>query len=377
MDTLNHNLKLTKKDYPYLFKLRKKELEPLLDDIFKTGYNCIFNEQTKVNTENNQIAYKISSLENTLEKLIGLSVNSSKKGELGENLVEEILKKKYSDINYTNMSTVKHSGDAWIKFNDINDNIMLEIKNYVTKVDKDEIIKMKNDMKTNNINWGIFISWNSSVNNYKEFDIDTFNHQGQVYTIIILTNLSNDIDRIDMGIQLIRKLILNYSNSEKFPWVTNKIKSDLDKLNEIIQINYQLRDWYDEMEKSIKLSLNKYYSKLRDYQLEIDTLVKNITLNINGTMEESLCINNYDYHSFLENYKDNKKIFPILTKIIDKFKEKNIFIDNFILLKNEKTIGLIKVQCKKIFININKYSMTLEFSGDDNHETLNLLTSVL
>ena len=56
MDTLEHLIKLNKKDYPYLFKLRKKELEPLLDDIFKTGYNCIFNEQTnmkKIKMSNN------------------------------------------------------------------------------------------------------------------------------------------------------------------------------------------------------------------------------------------------------------------------------------------------------------------------------------
>ena len=162
-----------------------------------------------------------------------------KKGELAENILEQIISEKYGDIKYKDMSQVNHSGDAWLNFDCFDTTVMLESKNYTNKVTKDEVIKLKNDMITNNINWSILISFNSQVSGYREFDIETFNNNGKVYTIIILSELSKDIDRIDIGIQLV-KLIKNYSKLNTFPWVTSKIKSDLDKLNEIINLNYQL-----------------------------------------------------------------------------------------------------------------------------------------
>jgi hypothetical protein len=378
MNTIEHNITIHKDIYPIIFSIKKKELDSTILKIFDTGYKCLYPDENNIdkNVNNYELVNKISTLDSTLERLIGLSSNSSKKGELGENLIEKIITSKYGDIKYTDMSNTGHSGDAWIKFDSLNDNIMLEIKNYTNKVNKDEIIKMKDDMKTNNINWGVFISWNSTVNNYREFDIDTFNHQGQVYTIIIISNLSNDVDRLDMGIQILRKLISNYSNSEKFPWVTNKIKSDLDKLNEIIMINYQLRDWFQEMESSIKSSLNKYYSKLRDYQLEIDSIVKNITENINGTMINSVVDNDYNYQELLEKYKDNKKIAPVLAKIVDNFQKNNIIVDENNIIKENNIIGNIKIQQKKILLFIDKYNMTLEFNLEDNDNTLTLLDSL-
>nr|QFG74245.1 MAG: hypothetical protein [Megaviridae environmental sample] len=380
MNTLTCKIILNKEEYPILTKLKKSELNGVILEIFNTGYKCIYPKEINTNIKNNELLNKINTLETTLERLIGLSSTSSKKGELGEALIEEQITQKYGDIKYTDMSKTSHSGDAWIKFDSLNDKIMLEIKNYTNKVNKDEIIKMKNDMKTNNINWGVFISWNSGVNNYREFDIDTFNHQGQVYTIIIISNLSNDVDRLDMGMQLIKKLIQNYSNSEKFPWVTNKIKSDLEKLNEIIMINYQLRDWFNEMENSIKGSLNKYYTKLRDYQLEIDSLVKNITNNINGTIEESIISPNFNFENILEKYKDNKKLLPMLSKIIDKLQKNNIYMTDFNennLYKDQEKIGNIKIQTKKILLIIHKYNMTLEYSFESNDSALNVLDSLL
>ena len=42
-------------------------------------------------------------------------------------------------------------------------------------------------MITNNIQWGILVSFNSQIQGYREFDIDTFNYEGKVYTIVFLS----------------------------------------------------------------------------------------------------------------------------------------------------------------------------------------------
>ena len=369
MDTIDYNLKIKKELYPILFTIKEEDFEKTILNIFDIGFNCLYpnNNDLKENINNKQLEnkfeIKLELLESTINKLIGLQTNSSRKGKIGELLIDKIIKERYGDIDYTDMSETNHCGDAWIKFDSHDTNIMLEIKNYTLKVNKDEIIKMKNDMKTNNINWGIFISINSGINNYREFDIDTFNHHGNKFTIIMISNLSNDISRIDMGIQIIRKLINNYSNTKQFPWITNKIKSDLDKLNQIIKINYQLRDHFFDMEKNVTESLYKYYNNLRDYQLDIDNMIKDITNNINGTMNNSINEYNYDYNDLILKYKENKKIYPILLKLVDKFQKNNIYIKDNILMNDENNIGTLKIQQKKILIVGSNF--TLEFNHDD------------
>ena len=270
---MEFNLQLNKQDYPLLFKIKKKELNKVINDIFKLGYNKYFPSFDTDNEESNGIESKLDVLETTLEKLIGLSSTSSRKGELAENMLENLISLKYGDIKYTDMSQVNHSGDAWLNIDGIDNTIMLESKNYTTKVNKEEITKMRNDMITNNIRWGIFVSWNSQIQGFRDFDIETFNHQGNVFTIIMIAKLSDDVDRLDMGIQVVRKLLKNYSELNKFPWVTSKITHDLDQLNGVINLNYQLRNWFEDMENNIKSALTKYYTNMREYQFKIDKYV--------------------------------------------------------------------------------------------------------
>jgi hypothetical protein len=365
------NLKIKSDDFPILFKLKKKELDNIIIDIFKKGYDIYFPELNEEYLIENKVSSKINNLENVLTKLIGLSSSSARKGELAENILEEIIKSKYKDINYTDMSNVNHSGDAWLKFDSYDNIVMIESKNYNYKVNKDEVTKMKNDMITNNINWGLFISWNSKVQNYRDFDIEIFNHHEQSYTIIFISELSKDVDRIELCIQLLRKLILNYNKDNKFPWITNKIKNDLEQLNNIITLNYQLTDNFYDLENIIKSGLNKYYTNMRDYQHKIDIMITEISKNINGTISDSLIENSFNYNLYLDNYKNDKKIFSLLCRILDLFKEFNLIInnnDNIICLKNSNNIGNIKIQKKKIIIYINKYNTSCEFNIDNSND---------
>ena len=82
-------------EYPMLNNFNKETKDSIIQEIFKTGYNIHFpsinkieeNHQyhellTKIN--NTDISNKLSSLEQTLSKLIGISSNSSKKGEIAD-----------------------------------------------------------------------------------------------------------------------------------------------------------------------------------------------------------------------------------------------------------------------------------------------------
>jgi len=356
-------------DYPLLNKFKKTELENILDTIFITGYNTIF---PKVQS-NDPLVGKITSLETTLERLMG--IGSCKKGELAETILESNIKSRYGDISYTDMSQVSHSGDAHITFDGIDIPVMLESKNYTNKVNKDEIDKMKQDMIHTNIRWGIFISWTSPIIDKKEFDIEIFHEKGVQYHIIYISNLSSDIVRLDLAIQLTRKLI-QFTDSKmdkNITWIYSMIQNDIEQLNGIIAKNYQLRIWFEEMESGINIQLGKYYTRMREYMFEMDHNIKNIINRITNTTLQSIETNHSMYNTYLEKYKDNKKIFPILSKLLDILKECHITLDEDNMMYKEETIGAIKVMGKKISVYWNTYKHTSELGLDDNVESFKMI----
>lgn len=377
-------LNIIKSEYPSLFKIKNDELNATIFSIFDTGYNIMFPQPITINNSNyeylqivnkldslknninnEELHNKIVSLENSLEKLIGLSTSSAKKGELAENILENIFNSRYGDIEFKNTSQIPHSGDAWLYLPN-NKIVMLESKNYTNTINKDEIIKLQNDMVTNHIKWALFLSFNSNIQGMKEIDFNMFNHNNENYHIIFVSNLSNDISKLDFSMSLIRKLLNAYSDLEQFPWIVNNIKSELTNLNNILEQNYLLRDQFIIMEKDIIKNINSFYVKLRDYQFNLDTKIKEIMNKITSTMTESIEFNNIDY-DFITTIaiKKDKKLGPIATKVTDIMKNKNIYYDqkdnNINMLISGQDIGIIKIQNKKISIEFSKYDIILNF----------------
>jgi hypothetical protein len=388
-------LSIVKSEYPLLFKIKKKKLNETIFTIFNAGYNITFPQLItsnnhdlisinnkldllKNNINNDLLTDKIMLLENSLEKLIGLSTSSAKKGELAENILENIFNSRYGDIEFKNMSQIPHSGDAWLYLPN-NKIIMLESKNYTNTVNKDEIIKLHNDMITNHIKWGLFLSFNSCIQGMKEIDFNIFTHNNENYHIIFVSNLTNDISKLDFSLSLIRKLSNTYSDLEQFPWIINNIKSELTNLNNILEQNYLLRDQFIIMEKDIIKNINTFYVKLRDYQFNLDNKIKDIINKITSTISDSIEFDKIDY-TIITNIaiKKDKKLGPIATKITDMMKKKKIYFENndssFNLLTNIENIGYLKIQNKKISIELTKYDIILNFSiGKEKEISQNLI----
>ena len=88
-------------DFPLLKDIKEEELNNTLLKLLKTGYNIHFpnintdtntvtdsntNIVTDTNTNDNLLYNKITDLEFSLNKLIGISSNSQKKGNFAENV---------------------------------------------------------------------------------------------------------------------------------------------------------------------------------------------------------------------------------------------------------------------------------------------------
>jgi hypothetical protein len=402
MGQIDITLKLDDIEYPILKKLKKKELDKYLIKIFKTGYQIHFpssgkqeqqveynelierietiKDELKDEINNSDISDKINLLESSLSKLIGLSSNSCKKGSIGENVLEEIITKRYGDIQFEKKNHVPHSGDAWLYLPD-NKIIMLESKNYTTTVNKDEITKLKNDMVTHHIKWGILASFNSNIQGMKELDFYTFTNNNETYSIIMISNLVSDIHKLDLGLQIIRKLIGIFDNIHDFPWIVSDITHSLEELNQLIQKNYLIRDNFYNMEREMQKLMSSFHSSLRDYQYDIEQKINEITKKINSTLVESVKINNIDQQSILlETYKD-KKIFPLIVRIVDVVQTKkwklNYNEDSNEWLINNKDV--LKIQAKKISINIPNNDISINFhlnKDKENKQNIEILKSL-
>ena len=145
------------------------------------------------------------------------------------------------------------------------------------------------------------------------------------------------------------------------------IQNDIEQLNNIVSKNYQLRLWFEEMETGMNQQMSRYYTKMRDYMYEMDCKIKEIINRITNTTSQSIETNHSIYNLYLEKYKDNKKLFPILSQLLDIFKQHNITLDdddNMIQL--DITIGKIKIMGKKITVYWDKYKHMSELGFDNN-----------
>jgi archaellum component FlaC len=407
MGYLEVSLKLDEKEFPMLNNFKKKELDKYLLKIFKTGYqvhfpsNDIIKQQVEYNElierietikdelkdeiNNSEINDKINSLETSLTKLIGLSSNSCKKGNFGENLLEDIFSKRYGDIVFERKSQTHHSGDAWLYLPN-NKIIMLESKNYTTVVNKDEINKLKFDMINHNIRWGILTSFNSMIQGMKELDFYTFNHNKETYSIIMVSNLATDIHKLDLALQIIRKLMDTFDKLPEFPWIVKDINNTLNELNQIIQKNYMLRDSYYNMERDIQKLMSNYHINLRDYQYDIEQKINEIITKIKSTMETVVSdiksVNGYQL--LLDKYQD-KKILPIIVRFVDVAQSKKWNINyndennEWVCNRNDEEIGRLKIQNKKAILSIipNDIELTLHLGKEkENKKNLELIKSL-
>jgi len=367
-------LEINLNNYPLLSNIKDDLQQTIIKNIFDTGYNIHF-PQININdiTNNNEIlsleiSNKLDNLESSLSKLIGISSNSAKKGEMAELILEKLINDRYGDIKFENKSQTPHSGDAWLYLPD-DKIIMLESKNYTNTVNKDEVIKLESDMITHNIKWGVMVSFNSMIQGMKELDYHTFIHNNETYSIIIICNLSNDYHKLDIGLQIIRKLMLKTSENDNFPWIIKDITQNLNELNDVMKKNYLLRDSYYLLEKEIQKILSNYHVLLRDYQYELEQSINKTIDKIKTTTNKSIIINqDIKYDDIIEKYQ-TKKIFPIINRLIDLCQNKNWELnnednDNWIIKNKQEIIGNIKIQIKKMIVNINDISFIFNIGSD-------------
>lgn len=376
MNTFNVQLTISKDKYPRLFDMLKKERDKKVLEIFDYGYNKLFPKVDNIKNENVDVLIPVvSELTSRLDMLMGIGSNSAKKGELAENILEELIIKKYPMYQYISKAKTPHCGDGWLIVND--KTIMMESKNYTSSISKDEVIKMQNDMITNNIRYGIFVSWQSKVQTFKDLDFIVFENNKYNYYIFLISNLNEYLPLIDIAIQFMSKFTIQNENNISAYQYCETIKDDISELINIVNINKNLIDNYWSLSKNINEELFNFEKKLRNYNINIDKIIDNIVNKINNKVINKI---NYSNLKIFNLYNKNTKLKENLHKIINIFININnikiIENEDFLLIQKDNIdIATIKINKTKIIININ--DITININDKTTQNTYLLLEKII
>jgi len=336
----------------YLNTLSELEQNNFINQILKIGFQEFNKNKIQNHTHSIQDSF-INIFDNKLDNLkllineikleqhnnmLQLNTNNTK-GALGEQLIYEFFKQNNYHIDDT--SGIAHSGDMCLYLEEINQNVLIEIKNYKNSVDQKQIDKFYYDLNYTGIKLGIFISLQSKIVNIKypiEWKINEVNEilifiseckeeylYLAIYSLILLfkkTNYKSNLQLIEhTEIYNDIKYLSNQKDS------INKIKQDILSIHE----NYtkSILTLYNNLctfDNNFNYILNKIYNRLDKELIMVDNnklYLESIGLNIPNNIKEILDIIISDLNVVYKlEFIDQKKI-----KIT----------------KNDKNIGEIKI----------------------------------
>jgi hypothetical protein len=359
-------LELNEYEFPRLFELDSEQLPDAIKKIMVFGYESYYPDPEN-NTTNmlplilNKLNdnTKIETLDALINKLSGISNNSKKIGIFGENYINELISKNFIGMSYQKTGEIDHSGDGLLTLNNGGE-ILVEIKNYATIINDDEINKFTFDMKYTKRKFGLFISINSKINKTKIIDLKTFTCENETYYQFFISNLSEDLHRLEVGILLLQ-LLSEYKNPKnKEIIITEEIKEKISNLIDQVNENEKLRGFFLESEKEIRNTLNNFYQKLRDNHMDMENKIKNIFNFLQDNSVTNLPdTSTLKENELLEKHK-NTKIYNILKKTFDYLSINKIKFTNLEKEINIPTVGKIKILKDKIVLNTNsKLNITI------------------
>jgi hypothetical protein len=230
-----------------------------LNDFDRKSLNIIQNIQSSFanSLDSHNISHKINSIDTLLNSLHNtFTNNSSKKGELAENILFNNLVKAFPSSDILNTSQTPNSGDIIIK-KDGKPDILIDSKHFQTNVPKIDLEKFLKDCELNNSS-GILCNVNSGIANKEHFQVDIID--SRIYIYISNHEFDNTL------FQLASKIIYNIYDIIKSN-KTNIIEIDKELFERIkIEYNFYIQSFKQHL-NIIKQNVNSL-EQLAMVQLE-------------------------------------------------------------------------------------------------------------
>ena len=114
----------------------------------------------------------------------------------------DLFKKAFPGLEYEDTSGSYRNGDAIVTISNLR--MMIDYKNYDSPVPSTEVDKLVRDMKAQNIQFGILLSYKSKISKRNTIDYDIIDGK----LIVFIAAYGLDIFTLEMAIQYLQKLHL-------------------------------------------------------------------------------------------------------------------------------------------------------------------------
>ena len=347
------------------------------DDIVKSFDSKNENIKDKLlllesNIQKSNANEKLEELSKIIEKLFGISNTSSKKGQISENLIYNMLEEKFSDYSYDVKRHIAHHADGEL-ISPTGMKSLIEIKNYTNTVNKEEVEKFKYDLKYTKNNFGIFISLQTGIAFRKGIDYETFQDGDETYHIIYISKLMEDTNKLQSAILLIENLYKINSKDNidlKIQQIKKIVYDNFNELESLISKTSDIRNEYVKMESIIKQNFDSFYCKLRSHETEMKAKMQKVWLNLFNDLDY-IDKNYIDLNtSLLQNIPEKDKCYTILSRLFDLLSKNNIKLsedgNKYIMIINDDIFGEIKKMKDKVQFLTLDGSIVINLKTNDN-----------
>lgn len=335
---MNLNFQINnEEDILYLRSIDESKLEDLLRATISIGLKSIQMSEVNMNchsyidpikdimeksTENHK--EKLFEIDDKLNDLLHIKSNSSRKGQLSEDLCRSLLNKQYPQWSFMDVSQEGYNADCRAYETPVGQ-ILYEFKSYDYNVNRDQITKFIRDLEHTNIRYGIFVSNTSGIVGKKNIEWEIINDK----LVIFISNMGLSGYGCILGTELLLSLIeinildkdnnwLLYQNYE-LEDLLNNISFNIDSLRNNIESYTKHRELINEQRIKINSSIDILERSSFNCLLELNETYESIIKNIENIRCNKECIKDeFDKEDFLkklgENEK-NKKLFEKLLKM--------------------------------------------------------------
>jgi hypothetical protein len=357
-------------EYPELKNIQAtKNFQNILQTIFRLGYNTYFNSisnnleyysvkndlMTTLNTS-------IQPLNDLTKSLYGLNT-STKKGDITEALIEDVIVKQFPEYNYDVKRGIAHHADGELT-SPSGLKALVEVKNYNSTVPEDEVDKFKYDLSYRKINYGLFISTKSGIQYQKPFSYEKYEKDGNTYHIVYVSKIFEEQHKVYTGVLLLENIYKFIKKNDVYG-LDKTIMKNLRKIEKVIEEFSLIKNKYLEMESNIKKSLDDYYGIIRDAEYKMKEQFNDIWDSI---VDDNNKLIKYTEKEQIIN-SGGKKIQNILDKTLSKFNDDFKFVvnedGNINILYKLKSVCIIVQYKLKIVVRFLNYDMTLSSINDD------------
>ena len=339
------------------------------DDVIDKRITNLVKEST------DKLSSNITQINSAVDRITGVSYNSSIKGKAVEKSLEEFLISEFKYSVLENTSKLSNSGDFILSYN--NTRIIIESKAYTNDVDTAEVTKLKTDMNKQHINYGVIVSFTSNIAKHSAFDIETIDDKHIIFISNPNNKFSNEqlYNEVSLAVRILSILSTRTTNIS-VNINKDKISECADKFRNVIGNMSKLKVNMNNIKKEVDQTI----LMLNEMEITFKQELSNITQEVQSCIE----FNEWKQFSFpdwLTTKQSEKKKYNTYYMIYDvcitndiKYTINSIG-DQIALSKDNNNLGYIKLlKSKTSFVKDCESKLELELSENSRELFIKLLT---